>query len=97
VDAMLVDIVGVDATGLIRYRLHDLLRDFARECLADTEPQAVREESLARLADEYIGAAKLAATLARPTVHWVERAICYNLHSGVLLSFRAALPFDTVA
>ncbi len=31
VDAVLVDIAGVDATGLIRYRLHDLLRDFARD------------------------------------------------------------------
>jgi tetratricopeptide (TPR) repeat protein len=66
VDAVLVDIVGVDATGLIRYRLHDLLRDFARECLADAEPQAVREESLARLADQYIGAAKLASALVHP-------------------------------
>ena len=51
VDAVLADIAGVDATGLIRYRLHDLLRAFARECLAEAEPPGVREESLARLAD----------------------------------------------
>ncbi len=66
VDAVLVDIAGVDATGLIRYRLHDLLRAFARECLADTEAPTVREESLARLTDQYIGAAKLAAALVHP-------------------------------
>jgi hypothetical protein len=46
VDAVLVDVAGVDATGLIRYRLHDLLRACARECLAEAEPPDVREESL---------------------------------------------------
>jgi tetratricopeptide (TPR) repeat protein len=66
VDAVLVDIAGVDATGLIRYRLHDLLRAFARECLADAEPPGVREEALARLARQYIGAAKLASALVHP-------------------------------
>jgi tetratricopeptide (TPR) repeat protein len=66
VDAVLVDVAGVDATGLIRYRLHDLLRAFARECLAEAEPPSVREESLARLADQYIGAARLAAALVHP-------------------------------
>jgi tetratricopeptide (TPR) repeat protein len=65
-DAALVDIVGVDATGLIRYRLHDLLRDFARECLYDTEPHDALRERLATLADEYIGAARVACTLVHP-------------------------------
>jgi tetratricopeptide (TPR) repeat protein len=65
-DAALVDIAGVDATGLIRYRLHDLLRDFARERLHQTEsPDAVRDY-LARLADQYTGAARLAAALVHP-------------------------------
>ena len=66
VDAVLADVAGVDATGLIRYRLHDLLRAFARECLFDTEAQGVPEESLARLADQYIGAARLASALVHP-------------------------------
>ena len=65
-DAVLVDITGVDATGLIRYRLHDLLRDFARECLHATEAPDARRESLARLAEEYIGAAQLASALVHP-------------------------------
>jgi tetratricopeptide (TPR) repeat protein len=66
VDAVLVDIAGVDATGLIRYRLHDLLRDFAKECLSETEPEDVRRQSLASLADAYIGAARLASALVHP-------------------------------
>lgn len=65
-DAVLVDVAGVDATGLIRYRLHDLLRAFARECLAEAGSPGVREESLARLADQYIAAARLASALVHP-------------------------------
>ena len=43
VDAVLAGIAGVDATGLIRYRLHDLLRAFAKECLTAAEPPGARE------------------------------------------------------
>jgi hypothetical protein len=67
VDAVLVDVAGVDATGLIRYRLHDLLRDFAMGCLAEAEHPGAPQQSLARLADEYIGAARLASTLVHPS------------------------------
>src|SRR5262249_44096837 len=66
VDAVLVDVAGVDATGLIRYRMHDLLRAFARECLAEAELPGVRDESLARLADQYIEAARLASAMVHP-------------------------------
>jgi tetratricopeptide (TPR) repeat protein len=66
VDAELVEIVGVDATGLLRYRLHDLLRDFARECLNESEPAEVRGEALTRLVREYAGAASLASALLHP-------------------------------
>jgi hypothetical protein len=41
-------------------------RAFARECLAEAEPPGVGEESLARLADQYIGAARLASALVHP-------------------------------
>lgn len=36
VDAEMVEVADVDAAGLVRYRLHDLLADFARECLDGT-------------------------------------------------------------
>jgi tetratricopeptide (TPR) repeat protein len=65
-DAALVDITGVDATGLIRYRVHDLLRAFATERLRrDGEPESFWIR-LAALADEYIGAVELAASLVHP-------------------------------
>jgi tetratricopeptide (TPR) repeat protein len=64
-DAALADIVGVDATGLIRYRLHDLLRDFARELLQAEDPDSARDR-LGRLAGEYTGAAELASALMHP-------------------------------
>ena len=65
-DAALADIAGVDVTGLIRYRLHDLLRDFARERLHRTEAQDSLGTRLARLAEEYAAATELAATLVHP-------------------------------
>ena len=66
VDAQLVEVIGVDATGLIRYGLHDLLRYFARERLAGTEPTTVRHEALSRLAQEYIDAALTGSAILQP-------------------------------
>jgi len=66
VDAQLVEVVGVDATGLIRYGLHDLLRDFARERLAGSELDAARREALSRLAQEYIAAASIGSAILQP-------------------------------
>jgi tetratricopeptide (TPR) repeat protein len=66
VDAQLVEVIGVDATGLIRYGLHDLLRDFARERLAGSESAAVRREALSRLAQEFIDAARTGSAILQP-------------------------------
>lgn len=41
VDAQLVDFAGVDTAGVDRYRLHDLVRIFAREHAEETEPADV--------------------------------------------------------
>ena len=41
--------VGVDATGEPRYRLHDLLRDYAAERLDQEEPPAAARQALERL------------------------------------------------
>lgn len=66
VDAQLVEVIGVDATGLIRYGLHDLLRDFARERLAGAESAGARREALSRLAQEYIDAALAGSAVLQP-------------------------------
>jgi tetratricopeptide (TPR) repeat protein len=65
VDAELVEVAGVDITGQVRYRLHDLLADFAAERLADIEPQARQRGSVHRLAAQYITAAHRACTVLR--------------------------------
>jgi tetratricopeptide (TPR) repeat protein len=66
VDAQLIEVVGVDATGLIRYGHHDLLRDFARECLAADEPAAIRQQAITDLAAAYLEAAKAGARRLQP-------------------------------
>ena len=48
VDAQLLDVAGSDAAGQLRYRLHDLLRAFAREVAAAEEPEAERLAALER-------------------------------------------------
>jgi tetratricopeptide (TPR) repeat protein len=65
-DAALADIAGVDASGLIRYRLHGLLRDFARDLLRAAESPDSTRDRLARLVGQYTGAAELAAALVHP-------------------------------
>jgi hypothetical protein len=51
VDAELVEVKGVDATGLVRYQLHDLLADFAKERLTQSEPESDIKNALKRLAN----------------------------------------------
>lgn len=49
VRAGLIETAGVDCAGQLRYRLHDLMRLYARErCLAD-DPADVRDQALHRL------------------------------------------------
>lgn len=40
-----------------RYRLHDLMRQFARECASETDPRPERKRSVARVLDHYVHAA----------------------------------------
>jgi DNA-binding SARP family transcriptional activator/predicted negative regulator of RcsB-dependent stress response len=49
VDAQLVEAAGEDQAGQLRYRLHDLLRVYARERLHPEEPASARRASLQRL------------------------------------------------
>ncbi|MGN9840851.1 AfsR/SARP family transcriptional regulator [Nonomuraea sp. H19] len=49
VDASLAGVQGVDATGQIRYRLHDLIRLFARERAEAEETEAARVATVTRV------------------------------------------------
>ncbi len=65
-DAQLIEADSVDATGVLRYQLHDLLRDFAREMLHQQHSAEERSHALACLADEYALAARAATGLLQP-------------------------------
>jgi DNA-binding SARP family transcriptional activator len=60
VDANLVSLAGRDSSGHPRYRLHDLLRCYATELLAE-EPLPARRETLARVLSVLLELAKAAA------------------------------------
>jgi tetratricopeptide (TPR) repeat protein/transcriptional regulator with XRE-family HTH domain len=47
-DAQLVDVAGQDVTGKVRYRLHDLMRAYARERVHAEEPVHERQAALER-------------------------------------------------
>ncbi|MFC7639848.1 tetratricopeptide repeat protein [Streptosporangium lutulentum] len=49
VDASLVEVEGVDETGQVRYRLHDLIRLFARERAEAEESHEERTEAVTRV------------------------------------------------
>jgi DNA-binding SARP family transcriptional activator/uncharacterized protein HemY len=67
VHAQLVEAAGEDQAGQLRYRLHDLLRLFARERLHAEEPALVRRASLERLLGAYLTLAEGAATVLEPS------------------------------
>jgi tetratricopeptide (TPR) repeat protein len=75
VDARLVDAVAAD-----RYRLHDLMRLFARERLAAEDPRATAARALSRLVDWYV------ATLPDAAADWIDAEV-----DNVALAVRAAL------
>src|SRR5215471_15065875 len=64
-DAQLLDVLGEDAAGQIRYRCHDLLRLFAREQLAAEETPASRRAALDRTLQAYFTTAQQAVRQLR--------------------------------
>ncbi|MGW1618908.1 AfsR/SARP family transcriptional regulator [Streptomyces sp. NPDC002172] len=61
VDCHFIDVVGVDGTGLARYRIHDLAREHARErCLVE-ESAEDRTAAVLRLAASWLDLARKAA------------------------------------
>ncbi|WP_169816344.1 ATP-binding protein [Nocardia miyunensis] len=66
VDAQLVEIAGADNSGRIRYRLHDLIRDFARECSTAFDTDDTRRSAAQRLANDYLKALQRTAVPSQP-------------------------------
>lgn len=59
-DAYLLDPVGTDATGRVRYRLHDLVRLYARERSEATDPEPERQAALTRAFGAWLAVAERA-------------------------------------
>jgi tetratricopeptide (TPR) repeat protein len=64
-DAQLLDTIGEDAAGQIRYRCHDLLRLFARERLAAEDTAGTRRAALERTLQAYFTSAHQAVRQLR--------------------------------
>ncbi|MFW6694444.1 AfsR/SARP family transcriptional regulator [Streptomyces sp. MAR4 CNX-425] len=62
----LVDASLVESAAPGRYRYHDLVRLFARDCAEREEPLAEREAALSRLLDFYLATAARVYELGRP-------------------------------
>lgn len=60
VDVCLVESVGEDVTGELRYRMHDLVRLVAREFASEREDPIVRRSAIGRAAQEWLQRAGLA-------------------------------------
>ena len=67
-DAHLLELDDVDATGRPRYRLHDLLRAYTREEAADDPPEP-RRAALVRALGSWLALAELAADRLPATVN----------------------------
>jgi DNA-binding SARP family transcriptional activator len=67
VDAQLVEAAGEDQAGQLRYRLHDLLRVYARERLHLEEPALTRRASLERTLATYVILAERADAVLEPS------------------------------
>jgi DNA-binding SARP family transcriptional activator/tetratricopeptide (TPR) repeat protein len=67
VDAQLVEAAGQDQAGQLRYRLHDLLRIYARERLDEEEPALAQQASLNRLLGAYLTLGERADAMLEPS------------------------------
>ncbi|HEX6676580.1 MAG TPA: tetratricopeptide repeat protein [Actinomycetes bacterium] len=75
VDARLLEVAGQDATGLVRYRFHDLVRVHARERAEAEDPPAQRRAALARAFGAWLHLAERAdARLGNPLLEPVYGA-----------------------
>ncbi|WP_228977546.1 AfsR/SARP family transcriptional regulator [Streptomyces sp. DH12] len=63
VDSRLVDVVGTDRAGQLRYRVHELVRLFAAERAAGSETEESRRAAVARTAEAAVAYAETAHRL----------------------------------
>ncbi|MCQ4080669.1 tetratricopeptide repeat protein [Streptomyces sp. RB6PN25] len=84
----LVDISLLESAAPARYRFHDLLRLYARECAARDETRESREAALSRLLDFYLASAVSLYELENPG----DRALDHMARTT-----HAGLTFDTQA
>ncbi|MBN0048407.1 tetratricopeptide repeat protein [Streptomyces actuosus] len=71
VDCHLIEVLGTDGTGENRYRIHDLVREHAREhCLAEESP-AEREDAVKRLVACWLTLSDRAAARGPGGVSWL--------------------------
>ncbi|MFD8819191.1 ATP-binding protein, partial [Streptomyces sp. NPDC059627] len=61
VDCHFIDVIGVDGTGLARYRIHDLAREHARERCLSEESAEDRTAAVQRLSASWLDLARKAA------------------------------------
>jgi len=80
-EAQLIDVAGRTASGATRYRFHDLLRDFARDCALEQEPAEARQAALERVFGGYLMLAERADIQLEPGVR--------NLGDGAARRWRA--------
>lgn len=93
VDAQLATLSGADAAGVLRYRLHDLVRLYARERAEADEPAALTG-SIARVLDGWIALLGRAAVNSQPAeTTWRWRRSPHQEPDG-LAGMAARLPGD---
>lgn len=99
VDARLLEVAGRDATGQVRYRLHDLVRIYARERAEAEDPPEERRAALARAVGAWLHLAERAdALLGNPFLEpvygqaprWpVDQATCERLLADPMVFLEA--------
>jgi DNA-binding SARP family transcriptional activator/tetratricopeptide (TPR) repeat protein/transcriptional regulator with XRE-family HTH domain len=91
-DAQLLDTIGEDGAGQLRYRFHDLLRLYARERLAQEDTPATRSAALERTLQTYFTTAQewvRGLRLRPPELPWqVTPAVPHDVMATLARSYR---------
>lgn len=83
----LVDAQLADAHSPGRYRLHDLLRLFARERAVEEEEEPMRAQAVQRALNSYLASARTATMVVAPSYAWRIEAVPTALtHGGIELA-----------